>query len=136
MEPGQYNFDLLYQIYGTAGNRRNRSLKKKKKKTSQLRLPPNFNATDTPSASQEQVKDDREIKEPSKKELRLYTDFVTALETITCDDWNDRNPKKFEATKVESNERVEVCELEFGEDHFVQVRKLIWFEGWEKDDGK
>lgn len=143
MNPGQYNFDLLAQIYGTIGSRR--MLRKGSKEsvviTEELLLPSHMTPTstennikddtETPKSVKEQVKDDEEPKELPKNVQRLYSDFVTALETISCDEWNESQPEKHQATPVKSNERVEVCALEVG-DYVVQVRKLLYFEGWEQ----
>lgn len=130
MQPGQYHYDLLAQIYG-AQDRRIRNLRTRKKKANRVHqalVLPNNSIT-----GEQNVEDDEELKDPSPKEVRLYTDFVTALETISCDEWNESRPDNNQATIVESNELGEVCELEFGEDYFVQVRKLLYFDGWDKD---
>lgn len=127
LSPGQYNLDLLNQIYGTADRR---MLRKKRKRTTELALPPPNNRTKTSSNKNESEEEGPVIKEPTKQELRLYRDFVSALEVISCDEWNEQ--EKIQATKMESNGQVEVCELEFGEDYYVQVRKLLYFEGWEE----
>ena len=132
MQPGKYNFDLLKQVYGESNRRILRYLKKKRKKkntetvTQEFILPPGF------VGSSENDPDG--VMNPSPQEVQLYQDFVTIVELESCDSWNEDRPKKHKkhkATKVESSEFGEVCELEFGEDMLVQVRKLYWFEGWD-----
>lgn len=106
---------------------------KKKKRKQKLGLPPNIESEPTSSSATQEVEEDREIKEPSKKELRLYRDFTQALEVISCDEWNESRPEQTQAKTIESNERGKVCELQFGEDYYVQVRKLLlYFEGWDE----
>ena len=145
MQPGQYNFNLLAQMYGTIRNRRmlRKGAKNTFERTEELILPPTYQPTSektkakdgakpTPNSAKEQIKDNEEPKEMPTHVQILYTDFVTALETISGDEWNKSNPDKRQATQVEGNDLGEVCELELGEDYLVQVRKLIYFKDWDQ----
>lgn len=133
MQPGEYNFDLLKQIYRGADRRILRYLKKKRKKkqtrdgqvTQEFLLPPGV---------RNPVDRDEDAMEPTKQEVKLYTDFVTVVTEESCEDWNKKGEEQ--ATLVGSDRFGEVCQLEFGEDMLVQVRKLFWFKGWEKERKK
>lgn len=138
MQPGKYNFNLLKQLYGDSNRRILRYLKKRRKKKKKKKR------TETvtqglfllPGFIESAENDQGDVMDLSPKEVQLYQDFVTVVELESCDKWNEGAPKDQQATLVHSNEYGEVCELEFGEDMLVQVRKLYWFEGWDVHSNK